>query len=117
MKTKDLYILRHAGKTYITTDIVALSARALALGAVGSADIVGSVRGSFAIPLQEIKENALEVALPPLAISYKCPRCKWTGSESELTVITSDGEKAIDHADGSPIMGCPKCGEHKLKEI
>jgi hypothetical protein len=56
----------------------------------------------------------VSVAKLPL---YKCPRCKWQGTELQTEPITKDGETAIDYSDGSPIHGCPKCGEHKLKEI
>lgn len=50
------------------------------------------------------------------SIVFTCPRCKWSGKEYQLTQITKDGEKAIDYADGSPVLGCPICGEHKLTE-
>lgn len=62
-------------------------------------------------------EFPLDAFLSPTV--YCCPRCKWEGKEADLKQITTDdlNGKAIDYADGSPIMGCPKCGEHCLNEI
>lgn len=60
--------------------------------------------------LNELREDA------EAGIVFHCPRCKWQGKAYQLEQITKDGEVAIDYSDGSPVMGCPKCGEHKLSE-
>lgn len=44
--------------------------------------------------------------LEDLTIHYNCPRCKWTGSEKELS---KDPVARVEV--------CPQCGEHKLTEI
>jgi hypothetical protein len=42
----------------------------------------------------------------------KCPRCKWSGFESQLKF-----ERLGKGRESDGIHVCPKCGEHKLDEI
>lgn len=76
-----------------------------------------TVIGGEADNVKFFQDDHTFMILPYKRAAYKCPRCNWCGSETELKPITNDeGEVGIDYADGSPIMGCPNCGEHKLIE-
>lgn len=114
---KTIYFLQYQNFQYITTDVTAITEFSIFLGVLGSAQERG--QSAVDIPLTRINPSFQDLLVVRFLnrTRYKCPRCKWTGPEHETTPITKDGVTAIDYADGSPIHGCPKCGEHKLTEL